>query len=532
MLHRIKHIGLVLRTVSHLKPVQVAYQFKYRLFKPLPLKSFQVEWGKSNKLSFFKLPPIYQVLEITDHGYNFKFLNLEKEFHQRVDWEFQGYGKLWNYNLQYLDFLKQEVIPIHVKLHLVQDVYEKLWEGKLALEPYPASLRIMNIIRFLSNLESQDEKRQIEHFLLAEINYLSRNLEYHLLANHLLENAFALLMGGNYFDRKNWIEKAKKLIEKEIQEQILKDGAHFELSPMYHQIILFRVLEALAYLPKENRLRQLLNTKAEVMMSWLNAVSFEDGSIPHLNDTAEGITFTTNQLLEIGKKYGISFEKDHQVKESGYRKFEKNGFELVADIHGISPSYQPGHAHADTFSFCLNYLGKPIIVDPGISTYDISPRRDWERSTEAHNTLVINGENSAEVWAGFRVGKRLNVNIIEEKNGFIHAVHDGFRSHKTNVHRKFDLTRDFIELTDFLEFKAKMPKAILHFHFHPDVELNQLNGSTFQIDKVLELIMFGDFNTEIEEYKFCIGYNKLTEAKKLKVSFLGSSIKTVIKEIQ
>jgi hypothetical protein len=532
LLLRLKRIGLILRTVSHLKPVQVAYQFKYRLSKPKPLKSFQVEWRKSNKLSFFKLPPVYHVLEMTGQGYKFKFLNLEKVFYQRVDWDFQGYGKLWNYNLQYLDFLKQVVIPIHVKLILVQDIYEKLWEGKLALEPYPASLRIMNIIRFLSSLEFQNEKLQIENFLLAEINYLSRNLEYHLLANHLLENAFALLMGGYFFDQKEWINRAEKLIEKEIQEQILKDGAHFELSPMYHQIILFRVLEAIAYLPKENRLHQLLITKAEVMMSWLKAISFKDGSIPHFNDSTDGIAFATLQLLEIGKIYGISFEVDHHFKESGYRKFEKNEFELVADIHGISPSYQPGHAHADTFSFCLNYKGRPIIVDPGISTYNISPRRDWERSSEAHNTLVINGENSAEVWAGFRVGKRLQVNIIEEKNEFIHAVHYGYRSHNTYVHRKFDLTRDFIELTDFFEYKVNLQKAILHFHFHPNVELNQISASTFQIDKELELEMFGDFIAEIAEYNYCIGYNRLTEAKKIKVSFLGSSIKSVIKEIQ
>lgn len=468
----------------------------------------------------------------SQNSYVFCFLNLKNKFENRVDWNFQNYGKLWNYNLQYLDFLKQEDLSEELKISLVKDLYQDLWDDRLVLEPYPASLRIMNVIRFLSTSKSDDfGVEELKIYLSAEINYLKSNLEYHILANHLLENAFALLMGGCFFEQKEWVGIAENLIFKELEEQVLPDGAHFELSPMYHQIILFRIFEALGYLPKENKLHQFLRNKAELMLSWLFTFSYKDGSIAHFNDSSDGITLNTNQLVKIGEDLEIKPNKNHQLNESGYRKFEFIGFEMLADVHGISPSYQPGHSHADTFSFCLNYNGKPIIVDPGISTYDISARRDWERSTDAHNTLVINGENSAEVWAGFRVGKRLQVNIIEEKNGFIHVVHDGFRSHKTYVHRKFDLTRDFIEITDFLELKNKMPKAILHFHFHPDVVLNQISGSTFEIDKVLELGLFGDLFSEITEYNYCIGYNKLTRAKRIKVTFLGNSINTVIKKI-
>ena len=49
--------------------------------------------------------------------------------------------------------------------------------------------------------------------------------------------------------------KAKNIIEEELEEQILTDGAHFELSPMYHQIILDRVLDCI-FLVKENCLER------------------------------------------------------------------------------------------------------------------------------------------------------------------------------------------------------------------------------------------------------------------------------------
>ncbi|MFD2203527.1 heparinase II/III domain-containing protein [Shivajiella indica] len=471
------------------------------------------------------------VLYFSKNQYVFKFLNLEKEFKGSIDWNFQGYGKLWNYNLQYLDFLKQGDIPTYLKITLVSNLYQNLWEGRLILEPYPASLRIMNMIRFLLKLGPDDNTLILKTYLLAEVNYLSKNLEYHILANHLLENAFALLMGGYFFNQKKWIEGAEKLLTSELEEQILKDGAHFELSPMYHQIILFRVLEALAYLPKENKLSQFLRNKAELMLSWLNAFSFRDGSIAHFNDSCDGIALDTLELLKIGNELGIKPKKTHQLKESGYRKFDIHDFELIADVNGISPFYQPGHSHADTFSFCLHYEGNPIIVDPGISTYEISPRRDWERSTKAHNTLVINGINSAEVWAGFRVGKRLKVEIIEENKDFVQAIHDGYRKQKVKVSRKFDITNGIIEIIDFLEFEALFPMANIYFHFHPSIDINQIGESVFQISNVLRIEFIGDSKIELSEYKYCLGYNSYCKAKKIKVTLLGNSLKTTIIKI-
>ncbi|RPA68097.1 hypothetical protein EF405_10480 [Cyclobacteriaceae bacterium YHN15] len=520
----------MLRTVSHLKPVQVAYQFKNRLIKPKSLR-FYKKLNKTRKaLKFFELPPCKSVLKYSEKRYIFNFLNLEKQFEITTDWNFQGYGKLWNYNLQYLDFLKQTNVSNELKIALIKDLYQNLWEGDLLLEPYPASLRIMNMIRFLSKSEHHGETELLETYLLAEVNYLSKNLEYHILANHLLENAFALLMGGYFFDQKEWIDRAEKLLEIEMDEQILNDGAHFELSPMYHQIILFRVLEAMAYLPKEEQLYQLLKHKAGLMLSWLATFSFKDGTIAHFNDSCDGIAFETPKLLEMGKGLGVEPKSGHILKESGYRKFEINDFELVTDVHGISPDYQPGHAHADTFSFCLNYKGKPIVVDPGISTYNISSRRDWERSTSAHNTLTINDKNSAEVWAGFRVGRRPDVSIIDENNMFIQVTHNGFSNQKINVLRKFNVNNDFIEIEDFLDFNTQIPKATIHFHFHPDVEIKQTNESLFQIGTGLKIEFIGDSEVELFEYDYCIGFNRLTKAKKITVTLFTNSIKTIIRK--
>src|SRR5690606_7559106 len=203
------------------------------------------------------------------------------------------------------------------------------------------------------------------------------------------------------------------LLQAELQEQLLDDGAHFELSPMYHQIILFRVLEALDYLPQESTGRVFIKRHAATMLSWLRTVTFRNGNIPHFNDSSDGITSTSEQLIKMAKELGLKTAPQIPLSGSGYRKLNNEHFELIADVHGIEPSYQPGHAHADSLSFVLQLDDKQLVVDMGLSTYQISPRRDYERSTKAHNTVTVNDQDTAEVWSGFRVGRRPVVRLIK-----------------------------------------------------------------------------------------------------------------------
>src|SRR5690606_41116733 len=98
-----------------------------------------------------------------------------------------------------------------------------------------------NVIRFICADKVNDPN--ILESLYTELSFLSSRLEFHILGNHLLENAFALCLGGALFSNGSWHNRAIKILRRELDEQILADGAHFELSPMYHNIIFFRLLE-------------------------------------------------------------------------------------------------------------------------------------------------------------------------------------------------------------------------------------------------------------------------------------------------
>nr|WP_301005333.1 alginate lyase family protein [Lunatimonas sp.] len=374
----------------------------------------------------------------------------------------------------------------------------------------------MNVIRFLH--QQTKPSVRLQGWIYGEINYLSRNLEYHLLGNHLLENGFAILMAGYYFQNRQWIGQAEKLLAVELEEQILSDGAHFELSPMYHQIILFRVLEALDYLPIESKLNPLLLEKAKKMLAWLQAMTFSNGDIPHFNDSADGIAFNSLGLIDYARKLNILPENNHQLGVSGYLLFRLGMYECAVDAAAIGPSYQPGHGHADALSFILYANGRPLLVEAGTSTYNDCPQRQLERSTRSHNSVEVNGQNQSEVYGAFRVGRRATVNIHEVGDDVLAASHDGYKSPFGITHRrKFQFENERLTIIDTLSGK-KAKEAIASFHFHPDVIVNtEADQIVLNDDTVIHFE--GAYNLTSESYQFSIGFNQTLSATVLRVYF-------------
>ena len=77
---------------------------------------------------------------------------------------------------------------------------------------------------------------------------------------------------------------------------------------------------------------------------------------------------------------------------------------LIFDCGPLGPDYQPGHGHCDVLSYELSLHGQRVVVDTGVSTYEPGPERSYERSTAAHNTLRIDGEEQAEIVGEFPRG--------------------------------------------------------------------------------------------------------------------------------
>lgn len=245
---------------------------------------------------------------------------------------------------------------------------------------------------------------------------------------------------------------------------ILPDGAHYELSPMYHTILSDRLLDCINALKHNPRFEgqefvlSFLIEKAQLMVGWLDAITYKDGTIPLLNDAAYNIAPAPQKLFVYARLLGISWTV-RTLKESGYRKFISNTFEMILDVGNIGPDYIPGHAHADTFNYELRIDGKPFIIDSGISTYEKNVRRQYERETQAHNTVRVAGQSSSNVWGGFRVAQRAKITYLKEERNSITARHNGFRQLGVEHQRQFNMKNREITIEDQL-IPAKGAKGI------------------------------------------------------------------------
>lgn len=503
-------------TVRYLKPVQVYYRIFYALRKKIGFSSSQKTSGVRTCEGLKLLTLVYNYTSYANG--KFVFLNKEHFFGKEIkeiDWNFNDYGKLWTYNLTYFDFLHQENISKETGLQLIHDFINKIDTIQDGLEPFPISLRGINWIKFLSKYQLDD--RKINESLYEQYQMLFNNLEYHLLGNHLLENAFALLYGAYYFKEEAFYRKARKLLVDELKEQVLNDGAHFELSPMYHQIMLLRILECINLLQhnqwKKDELLPYLIVKAELMLGWLDNMTFNNGDIPLFNDSTNKIAPTTDELKKYASELGI-VKKENALSDSGYRKFVTDSYELIVDVGNIGPDYIPGHAHSDTFNFELYIKGVPVIVDTGLSTYETNVRRTLERSTQSHNTVMVNETNQSEVWGGFRVAKRAKIIDIKDGKNFVEATHDGYKNIGILHTRKFLTSEDKIVIEDIVS--TEDIKAIAYIHLHPDIK-PVVDGAVVHIDDII--ITMNSDAIEIKEYMYAPEFNKLIPAKVIEIKF-------------
>ena len=133
-----------------------------------------------------------------------------------------------------------------------------------------------------------------------------------------------------------------------------------------------------------------------------------------VNDSTFNVAPNSKELFIYAKSLGIE-NLNNSLSDSGYRKIRTNNYELFIDVGKIGPSYQPGHGHSDTFNFDLIRNGKPFFVDTGVSTYEKNEKRQLERSTHSHNTVIIGNDEQTEIWGGFRVARRANVFDLKMK---------------------------------------------------------------------------------------------------------------------
>lgn len=550
-----KKLKLYLNTIKYLKLKQFITRAKFIIKKKLLYKSRTYSnrlYKKSDDLFIQQLEyPVNllttqeQVLPVIDEeristsqGFikitmkDFEFLNHNIKFDDALGWNDPEIPQLWRYNLHYFDYFKnvieQEILNPSNENYEILKYYVTSWvenndeigQGD-GWHPYTISLRLVNWILTYSKFHVYIEQDiQFKNLFLKSIiqqsQFLLKNLEYDVYGNHLFENLKSLIVTGLFLGDsdlgKKCLEVGERELKKELKEQFLNDGGHFELSLMYHSILLKGISELLYIYKMADKLPfvDLINTEKKAYTFLINMIH-PDNEIPLFNDAAFGIAkspdylmnfvsfnksnldrldlfdryiITVNDDRDIGKQT-IEKESTYFAEQTGYLKSSDSKILTVYDFGKACPDYLPAHAHADMFSYELSFGGRRVVVDTGTYQYEGSEVRDYDRSTFQHNTLTLNRENQSNVWGSFRVAERAFPTLIkfEEKDQSISilASHNGYKKRFSATHkRKFiHIEEKMIVVLDTVESNHQLPNVESFIHFHPETDIiNNENTNT------------------------------------------------------
>lgn len=308
---------------------------------------------------------------------------------------------------------------------------------------------------------------------------LSRKLEFRVLGNHLLVNAKALVFMGAFFEGHEaaaWRRRGLALLDEQLAEQILPDGGHFELSPMYHGLVLEDLLDLINLRRSFPEMSEFAARDAawrrcaQQMLRWLAVMTHPDGTLPRFNDTAEGMSGSPAELRAYAARLGLIVpatpnESVVCLSESGYVRLQDERTVALLDVGKIGPDYLPAHAHADSLSFEVSWCGRRCVVNSGVSQYEEGPERLRQRGTAAHSTLLVDGQDSSEVWGAFRVAQRaypldMKVDSFGGRGARVRCGHNGYRRLPGRVThwRTWSLTDGVFEIVD--ELTGRWQRAV------------------------------------------------------------------------
>lgn len=479
-------------TLRHMQPVQVYGRVWFRLVKPRP--DLSEAPGLRGNRGPWTLPAPREA-SLTGPG-TFLFLG-EPGSVAEIGWDGPEREKLWRYNQHYFDDLNARDAADRTAWHdsLLRDWVRGNAPGRgNGWEPYPVSLRIVNWVKWA--LRGNVLPAECVQSLAAQARWLSRRLEVHLQGNHLFANAKALVFAGLFFDgaeARTWLQTGFRLLQRQVPEQILADGGHFERSTMYHALALEDMLDLCnalacfdaALTAPQRELAVRWRETAGRMREWLHAMCHPDGEISFFNDASFGIAPTLGELDGYAERLGLqraapAAGEPRHLSHSGYARLADADAVALLDMAPIGPDYLPGHAHADTLSFELSVHGQRVLVNSGTSRYGLGEERLRQRGTAAHNTVVVAGQDSSEVWSGFRVARRARPRHVRvDLSASVQratAAHDGYnRLPGRPMHRRsWQLEGGRLAIEDSVS--AKDVPAEARFHFHPDVKVDTEPG--------------------------------------------------------
>ena len=361
------------------------------------------------------------------------------------------------------------------------------------------------------------------------------------VGNHLVGEAAGVFVAASYFaglrNAARWRSRSREILCREILGQTFPDGGAVELTVGYHLFVLqFFVIAGITTRATGDDMPTCYWSRLEKMFEFLGILSEGGDVLPAFGDGDDGYVLDVGQdprnvqewlavgasLFErsdfkawagqssepvgwlLGKAGLRAFERvpdaegkrivSRALTDSGYYLLQNGKLDsadrvsVVFDCGPLGLEPLAGHGHADALSFTLRAFGRDVLVDPGTYDYFSYPEwREYFRSTQAHNTVVIDGHNQSEMLGLFLWGRKAKAECLSwrpaEAGGKVIGQHDGYTCLKDPVihSRSLELNaRQLFICDDILAHRSH--EVEMFFHLAEHCVVSQVGRNRFLVD--------------------------------------------------
>lgn len=439
-----------------------------------------------------------------------------------------------------------------IRQHGVWDA--KSWDAKVTARRTLSWLSQSPIILEQTNLAFY---RTFTRSLMRQVMYLQYARTQIRPGYGRLLIAIALAAAGLCIEgQKGLLKRASKMLEKELNQQILADGGHVSRNPALLIDILADLLPLRqCYAARAEDIPPALITAIDRIMPMLRFFQNREGTFAHFNGAGATPSDLVATILAYDDTRG---QPVLNASHSGYQRIESDNATLLVDTGPAPKPALSQHAHAGTLAFEFSAHGDQIIVNCGTP---IRAQEDWlaaARATPAHSTLIMNDANASRFirnrrlarWLDFPVIASAQVHDIDRQTDDtatrLIARHDGYRHRFGVIHERrlsLNTSGTVLEGEDRLvaphDGKIKRRRNdhfAIRFHLHPRVAASVLD----QDDRIALILPNGhtwhlhapDHVIEIEESIYLLGAQGIQRTEQAVIHSRLSSCESIAWTLQ
>jgi hypothetical protein len=205
----------------------------------------------------------------------------------------------------------------------------------------------------------------------------------------------------------SWREEGYRRLLEDMRIQVMPDGASYELTPGYQMAIASWFLESFQVARKfQYDVDPELEAGIRRMYEWCVSISRPDFSRPSISDAGSTDALYREALAGPGRILdneaalwvGTEGEEGNPPEytsiarqDSGYFMMRSGWDRDARCLVFEGGPYGRFHQHEDMLGLDIYAYGTPFIVDPGITSYYPNAWSSFYRTTQAHNTVLVDG---------------------------------------------------------------------------------------------------------------------------------------------